>query len=157
MTMWYLFWPCGMLFAHLVCLFDHVVWFFKTTENINLGYLKVRNDKNLDIKRTPNLCCLQSHTSLNRRPAAPHTIFNHVWHFWAPNSCSMALHTTQLFVFLLVSYIALCMVENTEVRRVTSISGPTMLCASHLYMLLNIAALKHQRHQTCFQNKVSIT
>ncbi len=35
-TMWYDFWLCGMFFDN-VC-------FLKTTENFNLGYLKVRND-----------------------------------------------------------------------------------------------------------------
>ncbi len=35
---------CGIHFSHVVCLFDNVICFFKTTSNFNLGYLKVRND-----------------------------------------------------------------------------------------------------------------
>ncbi len=46
-----------------VCFFGNVVCFFETIENFNLGYLKVRNDKNHGIRRQPKImpvrytCC----------------------------------------------------------------------------------------------------
>ncbi len=69
MTMWYAFWPCG-----LVC--DHVVWFFKTIENFNLEFLKVRNDYKYSIKRKPYLCGVWGNTPHFGSPAVPYSIFS---------------------------------------------------------------------------------
>ncbi len=88
--MWeHITWPCGMLFSHDVC-------FFQITENFNVAYLKWW--KPCHEKKTKCAC----HTPLLGRPAAPHLTFGFVWHCWAPNSCSMAPHTTRSFGFLIV-------------------------------------------------------
>ncbi len=99
----------GILHAFWSCGFN--------IENVNLRYLKVRNEWSHCIKRKPNLCVVWSPTVLVGSPAPPpHSTFGVLWHCWAPNSWSMTPHITQSFNFLFIC--ATWLVNNLMISHV---------------------------------------
>ncbi len=62
MTMWYAFWPCDMIFVLMIYL-------SKTTENLNLCYLKMSNDCN---QNENQICVINISLFVT---IAPHTTF----------------------------------------------------------------------------------
>ncbi len=85
MAMWYAFWSCDMLF-------DHVVYLFITTENFNLGYLKVRIHSNHSLKSK----CVWSMDPYSTRWVLR---FSFTWHYWAFDSWSMAPYTYHTIIW----------------------------------------------------------
>ncbi len=78
-------------FGDVTCFVDHVICFFKTTENFNLWYLKV-------IKRKPNDCVVHWFILHSLWAQLHHAwTFGILWHCWVPNQKSMAPQSTQSF------------------------------------------------------------